>query len=188
MSRAPDQTVDGIALGSIAVGSVLLYAGFKGYSIPSMIQALIQGKSPATAAKSNPVPIAADIASAASAAAGSVTLGNAPAGNTGAASPSAAQNQATAKMLAISMGHADWTTGQQWADWVSLWNQESSWQDEANPRSSARGIAQNINGYGPGYEQGNLPQQIKWGIDYIAGRYPAGPTEAWAHEVANNWY
>lgn len=174
------------ALGAVGAGSIFLYAGLKGYSIPSTIQALIQGKSPATATKSNSVPIAADIANAAAAAAGSVTLG-APAGNTGAADPGAAANQATARMLAISMGHADWTTGQQWADWLSLWNQESSWQDEANPGSSARGIAQNIQGYGPGYQQGNLPQQIRWGINYIAGRY-GSPSVAWAHETANNWY
>lgn len=177
------------ALGAVAAGSLMLYAALKGKTVLGSVQALIKGKSPSTSASANPIPIAADIAAAASSAAGSVTLGNAPAGNTGAASPSAASNQALAKMLAISMGHADWTTGAQWSDWVSLWNQESGWSiTAANPTSNARGIAQNINGYGPDYLQGNAQSQISWGIRYIEERYPAGPIEAWAHEVADNWY
>ena len=177
--------VDGIALGSVGAGALFLYAGIKGKTVLGTVQALVKGQSPSAAPGGGQIPIASDIASAASQAAAGVTLS--PPGNTGAASPSAAQNQATAKMLAISMGYSSWTTGQEWADWVSLWNQESSWQDEANPTSDARGIAQNINGYGPGYQQGNLPQQISWGIDYIAGRY-GSPSEAWAHEEANGWY
>lgn len=174
--------MDGLALGAIAAGGLFLYAGLKGKTVLGTVQALIKGNSPASAASANPVPIAADIAGAASSAAGSVTLGN-----TGAANPTAAQNQATAKMLAISMGHADWTTGQQWQDWLSLWNQESSWQDEVNKGSGAAGIAQKISGYDASYQQGNLPQQITWGISYIAGRY-GSPSAAWAHEVADGWY
>lgn len=187
----PGDSINGAALGAVAAGSLLVYAAIKGKTVLGSVKSLIQGQSPATSPSANPVPIAADIANAASAAAGSVTLGtpagSVASGNTGAANPSAAQNQATAKMLAISMGHADWTTGQQWSDWLSLWDQESSWQDEANPHSSARGIAQNINGYGPDYQQGNLPQQITWGINYIAGRY-GSPSAAWDHEVADGWY
>jgi hypothetical protein len=188
--------VSGPALFAVGFGTVLVYAGFKGYSIPATIQDVITGKAPATG-QSNvaPIPVAQDIANAAAAAAGSTTLGggassggSAPAGNTGAANAGAAANQATAKMLAISMGHADWTTGTNWSDWVSLWNQESGWNiDAANPTSSARGIAQNIQGYGPSYLQGNAVSQITWGINYIAGRY-GNPTAAWAHEVADNWY
>ena len=110
------------------------------------------------------------------------------AGDTGAANAGAASNQALAKQIATSMGFASWTTGQAWADWVSLWNQESGWNiDAANPTSSARGIAQNIGGYGPDYLEGNATSQITWGINYIAGRY-GSPVMAWAHEQSNNWY
>ena len=36
----------GVAIGIIAAGTVTLYAGLKGYSIPQTIQAIIQGKTP----------------------------------------------------------------------------------------------------------------------------------------------
>lgn len=38
--------VSGVALGSVAVGSILVFAGFKGYSIPATVQDVITGKSP----------------------------------------------------------------------------------------------------------------------------------------------
>ena len=47
----PGEHIDGVALGSLAAGSLLLYAGIKGLSVPGAVQAIIQGKSPATAAK-----------------------------------------------------------------------------------------------------------------------------------------
>jgi hypothetical protein len=177
--------VNGPALAAVAAGSLLVYAALEGKTVLGAIQAVIQGKAPATGAASGAIPIASDIAGAASAAAGSLTLGD-----TGASSPSAAQNQATAKMLAISMGYSSWTAGQQWDDWVSLWNEESGWSiTAANPISDARGIAQNINGYGPGYLEGNAQSQITWGINYIAGRY-GNPSAAWAFETSHtpNWY
>ena len=37
---------DGIALGSLAVGTLLVYAGVKNISIPAAVQGIIQGKSP----------------------------------------------------------------------------------------------------------------------------------------------
>ena len=46
----PGARIDGVALGSVAVGSVLLYASIKGLSIPGAVQAIVQGRSPATAA------------------------------------------------------------------------------------------------------------------------------------------
>lgn len=51
----PGERIDGTALGSLAAGSVLLYAGIKGKSIPGAIQAIVQGKSPATAASVNQI-------------------------------------------------------------------------------------------------------------------------------------
>lgn len=50
----PDR-VDGIALAAIGAGSVFLYAGLKGKSIPGALQAIIQGHSPATAKTANPI-------------------------------------------------------------------------------------------------------------------------------------
>jgi|ERR1035441_6345600 cell wall-associated NlpC family hydrolase len=41
----------GVAIGIIAAGSVLTYAGLKGYSIPQTIQNIIQGKTPANQAQ-----------------------------------------------------------------------------------------------------------------------------------------
>lgn len=115
--------------------------------------------------------------------------GSAPPGNTGASSPSAAQNQSLAKMLAISMGHPDWTKGQQWADWVSLWNRESGWSTTAvNPSSGATGIPQLLPGahaIPPNWSSARV--QITWGITYILGRY-GSPSAAWAHEESAGWY
>jgi hypothetical protein len=154
-----------------AVGGIILYSGIKGSTISDTFKAVVKGNLNVTDTETIGVP--ADVGTGA--------------GDTGASNATAAENQALAKQLAISMGYSSWTTGQEWQDWVSLWNQESSWQDEANPTSTARGIAQNINGYGPDYIQGNMTSQITWGINYIASRY-GSPVMAWAHEEANGWY
>jgi len=119
--------------------------------------------------------------------------GNLDTPGTAAANSSAAQNQALAKKLAIQMGHADWTTGQAWNDWVKLWNQESGWSATAENKSSgAYGIPQalpptKLPAAGQKSGGSHPDAQIAWGIDYIAGRY-GSPVMAWAHEVANNWY
>jgi hypothetical protein len=169
--------ISGAAVAYIAVGGLVAYSGIKGATLTDTAQAVLKGNLNLTDSET----IAG--VDATGAAAGSPAAGNTSAPNAGAAS-----NQALAKQLATQMGHADWTTGQAWADWVSLWNQESGWNiDAANPTSDARGIAQNINGYGPGYEQGNATSQITWGINYIAQRY-GSPVMAWAHERADNWY
>lgn len=52
-----------VGLGAIGVGSIFLYAGIKGYSVPQAIQNLISGKPPATSQSTvslvtNPVPLA----------------------------------------------------------------------------------------------------------------------------------
>jgi cell wall-associated NlpC family hydrolase len=83
-----------------------------------------------------------------------------------------------------------WNTGTQWADLVKLWNQESGWSNTAqNPSSTAYGIAQFLNStwaaYGP--KTSNAGLQIKYGLEYIKGRY-GNPSSAWGHEEAFNWY
>lgn len=45
------QKISGVALGSVFAGSIFLYAGIKGVSIPAAVQNIVQGKSPAGAAK-----------------------------------------------------------------------------------------------------------------------------------------
>jgi hypothetical protein len=164
--------ISGVAVAYTAVGGLIAYSGIKGATLTDTFQAVLKGNLNLT-----------DTETIAGTAASSGTTGD-----TGAASPSASANQALAKSLATSMGYSSWTTGQEWSDWVSLWNQESGWSiTAANPSSNARGIAQNINGYGSDYEEGNATSQITWGIDYIASRY-GSPSLAWAHEQENNWY
>jgi cell wall-associated NlpC family hydrolase len=81
--------VNGVALGAVAAGGVLVWAGIKGYSVPATVQSLITGKSPAGQPVTAPVPVAAEIAAAAAAASGSVTLGNPPVTGAGASGAAA---------------------------------------------------------------------------------------------------
>ena len=47
--------IDGLALGTIAAGSLFTYAGIKGYSVPHALQALVQGQKPGTGGQANPI-------------------------------------------------------------------------------------------------------------------------------------
>lgn len=165
-------------------GAVFIWSGIKGKSVSGVFRTLIGGDSPTKAANANTIAGTPQTTSGMS----NIGAPDTQPGITHAETHSAAQNMALAKQIAVQMGHGDWTTGQAWQDWVSLWNQESGWNiNAANPNSSARGIAQNINGYGPDYQQGNADSQITWGINYIETRY-GSPVMAWAHEQTNNWY
>jgi hypothetical protein len=72
-----------------------------------------------------------------------------------------------------------------------LWFHESNWQVNAANVSGAYGIPQAL----PGSQmasagadwQTNPATQIKWGLNYIKGRY-GSPSGAWVHEQSNNWY
>jgi hypothetical protein len=73
-----------------------------------------------------------------------------------------------------------------------LWQGESGWDLHAtNPSSGAYGIPQAL----PGSKmatagadwQNNAETQIKWGLDYIRGRYGT-PCGAWSFKQANGWY
>lgn len=74
----------------------------------------------------------------------------------------------------------------------SLWTRESGWNELAsNPSSGAYGIPQALPGdkmasHGSDW-QTNPATQIRWGLDYIAGRYST-PCAAWQHSEANGWY
>lgn len=168
--------MDGPGIAAVGVGLVFIYGGVKGYSPVKAFENMVTGKNP------NEGQTSASLVNAT----GGTSDSTGSAITSGGGSPSA--NQTLAKQIATQMGHSDWTTGQQWTDWVSLWNQESGWKtDAANPTSNARGIAQDINGYEASNIQGNSASQITWGINYIAGRY-GNPSAAEAHEKANNWY
>jgi hypothetical protein len=187
--------VDGVALGTAAAGALLVYAGITGKSVPHALQAIISGKNPAAVKASYQI-----TGTAAAGGAGSSPGGSAAPGDTGAHGASAAQNQALARLL-VSGSHPSWAAGQQWADWVSLWNQESGWNNLAlNSSSGAFGIAQALGHglagtagkYGNQYpskaaNDGQALAQEQWGIEYIARSY-GSPSAAWAHEIANNWY
>ncbi|MGH3661823.1 MAG: transglycosylase SLT domain-containing protein [Micromonosporaceae bacterium] len=73
-----------------------------------------------------------------------------------------------------------------------LWTTESGWNERAsNPSSGAYGIPQALPGskmssHGDDWRT-NPATQIKWGLDYIKGRYN-DPCGAWEHHQANNWY
>jgi hypothetical protein len=73
-----------------------------------------------------------------------------------------------------------------------LWFHESGWNPSAeNPSSGAYGIPQAL----PGSQMAsagadwrtNPATQIRWGLNYIQGRY-GSPCGAWAHEQSDNWY
>jgi hypothetical protein len=73
-----------------------------------------------------------------------------------------------------------------------LWKRESGWNYKAdNPTSSAYGIPQALPGSRMASEgsdwRTNPATQIKWGLNYIAGRYGT-PCAAWAHSERVGWY
>ena len=81
----------------------------------------------------------------------------------------------------------------QFQDLVNLWNKESSWNMHAeNASSGAYGIPQADPDGGQGIAnasnyRNNAMVQIQWGLKYIKERY-GSLANAWAHEVADNWY
>ncbi|MGA8114960.1 MAG: transglycosylase SLT domain-containing protein [Actinocatenispora sp.] len=72
-----------------------------------------------------------------------------------------------------------------------LWDRESGWNEHASNPSGAYGIPQALPGnkmaaYGSDWQE-NPATQIKWGLNYIEGRY-SSPCDAWAHSENNGWY
>lgn len=186
---ATGQSSKGAAVGVLAIGALLMWSAIKGKQVTMALRDLIAGKSPLNAPGT---PISGAAYDTAESSGGAADVAD-PTGNLGAGSQSAAHNQSIAKTLAAPFG---WSTGQQWQDLVSLWNQESGWSNTAmNGSSGAYGIAQALPSTKyplpgrPPSEGGDsvASVQIAWGLAYILGRY-GSPSGAWAHEVANNWY
>lgn len=167
--------IPGLPVALIAGGGVLVFSGVENTPVAGVIRSLARGKAPAP----GPEPATTESGTAAGTPAGP--------GDTSAHNAGAAANQALGRALAAPYG---WAAGQEWADLVSLWNQESGWDNTAqNPGSGAYGIAQFLDstwaGFGP--KTSNPALQIRYGLQYIRQRY-GSPSAAWAHERADNWY
>jgi hypothetical protein len=73
-----------------------------------------------------------------------------------------------------------------------LWKRESGWNHRAsNSSTGAYGIPQALPGvkmekFGSDWRT-NPATQIKWGLDYIEGRY-GDPCGAWSHSESTGWY
>lgn len=74
----------------------------------------------------------------------------------------------------------------------SLWERESHWNPAShNARTGAHGIPQAMPGskmasIAPDWQY-NPETQIKWGLQYIQGRYGT-PCGAWKHSQGSGWY
>jgi hypothetical protein len=170
------QRFSGPALGSIAAGGLLVFAGIKGYSLTTALQDILKGTSPLTETQAKPI---------------TSTTETSPAGGTitsegGQPSGSDAQNQALGKQMAAAAPY-DWT-GPEWTALNNIVMAESGWSDTVvNPTSTASGIAQNIAGWSSDYPEGDAQAQIAWLLSYIRQRYGT-PIIAWAFHLANGWY
>jgi resuscitation-promoting factor RpfB len=175
MSKAPI-SLAGITM--IGAGSILAWAGIKGYSVMTAIQNIIQGE-----------PIGVNTATAPLTTGDGVTVVDS---GIGSALIGGNSNRSIAQSAAVLYG---WT-GAEWDALDKLWQRESSWNNKAENKSShAYGIPQalpytkmppaawpeRVGG------KSDAPTQIQWGLAYIKGRY-GRPTMAWAHEQSNNWY
>lgn len=102
-------------------------------------------------------------------------------------SPVIRRNVELGRMMAAAAG---WR-GQQWNALRALWQGESGWDAKAvNKSSGAGGIPQALpaSKIGAGWF-GNAVKQIRWGIDYIRGRYgdPVRALSAWSSR-SPHWY
>jgi len=99
-----------------------------------------------------------------------------------------ADPKAIGRSLAADRG---WS-GAQFTCLDSLWTKESGWRWNAdNAASDAYGIPQALPGtkmVSAGSDWATNPAtQIKWGLQYISGRYGT-PCVAWAHSQSVDWY
>ncbi|GLW07369.1 hypothetical protein Misp01_24990 [Microtetraspora sp. NBRC 13810] len=101
--------------------------------------------------------------------------------------PDPGSNKALGRQMLAARG---WTA--EWGCLEKLWDKESNWNERAmNRYSGAYGIPQSLPGTkmaSAGSDwQTNPATQIKWGLNYIAGRYKT-PCAAWAHSQSVGWY
>jgi hypothetical protein len=193
--------VDGIAVGAIAAGSLLAYAGIKGYSVPHAIQSLVQGQAPVV--KANPI---TSVPGQQSGAPGNAGLLGAPGSGAAPGGGTSTQNQRLGQFMAAGYG---WT-GAEWTALNNIVEGESGWDNQIYNGGTvggpyqpdkAYGIAQALShgNNGAPYPQGNAGNppgaggtssasaQISWLLSYIKQRYGT-PSQAWAFHQANGWY
>lgn len=186
--------INGLAIGSICAGTLLCYSAIHGKSVLATAQSIVQGKSPGSTGDVNPITLP-DLSSADS------NL------NQGIGAATGSANQQLAQQLATQTGHSNWNTGQQWSDWVALWQRESDWEETADTRvTHAGGDNANSSVFAYGipqarpytkYPKAGWPPdkggtsdagtQISWGIQYISGTY-GNPSQALDHENTEGWY
>jgi len=185
------QGVSGIGVAAIFAGGLLAYAAAKGFSVAQVTQSVIAGKNPEKLQPVNTVTPGGLFSGLFSGIPiiGSLLGGGSGGGNVkstgGSVAPGTnAQNKSLGQKMAAAVG---WT-GAQWTALNNIVMSESGWSSTVvNPTSPAAGIAQNINGFGPGYQRGNAAQQIAWLISYIKTRY-GNPVNAWNFHLAHGWY
>lgn len=102
-----------------------------------------------------------------------------------------AEAQSIARQM-IASGYKTWDNENDWQALVWIWDHESGWRWNAdNPSSDAYGIPQALPGSkmasaGDDWKD-NAATQIKWGLDYIKGRY-GSPSQAKQFWLTHNWY
>jgi hypothetical protein len=84
-----------------------------------------------------------------------------------------------------------WGDNAQFACLDNLWMRESGWNPGAANASGAYGIPQALPGSkmaSAGADWATNPEtQIRWGLDYIRGRY-GSPCGAWNQSMSVGWY
>ena len=181
--------ISGVGVAALFAGGILVWSGVKGTAVSGTFRDLISGKNPSKLQQTNPVSASGIFGGLFSGLGGGLLGGStkllSAVPSTAGVSGTNAQNKALAQKMAAAYG---WNTGQEWyaINWLAM--MESGWSDTiVNPGGTAAGIAQNINGFGPGYQSGNAPQQIAWFFNYIKTRY-GDPINAMRFHQANGWY
>lgn len=163
----------GVGLASLAIGSVLIYGGIKGYSLLKALQNVVSGQSPNTGQSVQLLTVPGTTGGTNSGGV-SATVGGSP--------------QAIAQSM---LGQYGWPASE-FGPLDNIWTRESGWRWNAtNPSSGAYGIPQALPGSkmaSAGSDWRTNPRtQIKWGLGYIKSRY-GSPSKAWAFWQANGWY
>ena len=168
-----------IALGSVALGSLFVYAGLTGKSVVNSAAVIVGGGNPKNQQQTTPI-MGTDSPEAIA------SMGLPMAGSTGPVT-NAKQAQEYAFSLFSQYG---WGTDQE-QPLIDLWNKESGWDANAvNAGSQAYGIPQALpsaQGHPFSLGWGDAENQIRWGLSYIAGKY-GNPAMAWQHELQDDWY
>lgn len=187
---AEGKGISATAIAIVFAGSILAYSGLKGWKLSFVTQDLLSGKNPQNDPRVQSSALTVTQGGLFGSILGSLnpinllSSGDGVTSTGGAVSGTNAQNKALGQRMAAAVG---WT-GAQWIAFNNVIMAESGWNATiANPTSNARGIGQNIQGWGPNYQPGNAAQQIAWTINYIQTRYGT-PAAAWAHEQQFHWY